>query len=372
MLELFHPGLAGIIAGETEICDRDGDLRYRGYSVYDLAGGATYLEVACLLLGDDLPNPEEFADFRSILAEEAFLPDPVGRCLTELPLHLSVLDYLRAGVSLLGTVDPQLGDPLPEAGLAQSVRLLARFPLLLGHWVRARGRTAAPAVGADGEYAGTVLTPVLGREPGPLEEEAMETALILLADYAFTPSSFAARLVASAGGNLFGAVAAALGAVDAQAEQRTADEIERTLRGVERLGEADLWVRRQLEATGTIAGFITSREMDCDPRAAILERYCAQLAEACGRTEQEDVADAIERATWDEARMVPRIDWPLARLLGYLGAPLDVRAGVAVCGGLVGWCAHALEQAETEELIRPRSRYRGVPWRPFVPLSGRG
>ena len=128
-VELFHPGLHGVIAGETEISSTDGDLVYRGYSIHDLADGARFLEVAHLLLMEELPSREQLADFRSLLIEEATLPDPVEQFVRELPLHVGAMDMLRSAVSFLGNLDPQLADRTWESGTAQAMRLMARIPL---------------------------------------------------------------------------------------------------------------------------------------------------------------------------------------------------------------------------------------------------
>ena len=79
-VELYHPGLRGVVVGETEISRLEGGLQYRGYCIYDLAEQATFCEVLHLLLYDELPSPDGLADFRSILTEEAELPAAGASC----------------------------------------------------------------------------------------------------------------------------------------------------------------------------------------------------------------------------------------------------------------------------------------------------
>src|SRR5688572_22335041 len=121
-LELFHPGLRGVVAGETDISRLDGGLQYRGYCIHDLAEGSTFLEVAYLLLHEELPTAEELADFHSILVEESQLPDAVGPVYEQLPLHTSAAEALRTGISLLAHYDPQPQDGVLESSAVKALR----------------------------------------------------------------------------------------------------------------------------------------------------------------------------------------------------------------------------------------------------------
>src|SRR5438067_9491658 len=83
----YSPGLAGVIAGETEICwvDPDAGLAYRGYDIHEMAEEATFEEVAYLLLNGELPTAEQLARFTRDIAAERALPGPVTEMLRLLP-----------------------------------------------------------------------------------------------------------------------------------------------------------------------------------------------------------------------------------------------------------------------------------------------
>ena len=121
-----------------------------------------------------------------------------------------------------------------------------------------------------------------------------------------------------------------------------------------------------------IPGFRPTTYPVIDPRAALLERQCSELAETCGRMPQEEIADAVERAVWEEQQRPPSLEWPAARLYSYLGLDADLHLPIFVCGRLVGWCAHVLEESANEQTIRPRARYRGAAHCDFEPLFLRG
>jgi citrate synthase len=107
---------------------------------------------------------------------------------------------------------------------------------------------------------------------------------------------------------------------------------------------------------------------ESDPRAALLENYCQKIAQLRKLQGREETAGAIEDAVWAHMRLPSNFDWPFGRLLEYLGFGRDLHPAIFVCSRLVGWCAHAIEQASSGEAIRPRARYRGAEHLDFEPI----
>lgn len=371
-LLLYHPGLEGIIAGETNISCIEGEFVYRGFPVSDLVDGASFLEVAHLLLTEELPTQEQLADFRSLLWEEAVLPEVVQRFLDDLPLHVGPMAMLRSGVSLLGNCDPQLGEPVLQAGVSQSIRLMARVPLLLGEWRRLRDGSAAIDPMALFSYSGHLLFQLTGCEPTTQAERAFRAALILAADFAFNPPTYAARLAASTGADLPSAVTAAISPLVSEGAARRYTTVLDVLDAVGDPANAERWVRYRTGESLPLPGFEEPGEAAGDPRAALLEPYCRELARETGRHRDDAIAEAVEHAMWAAARRTPTLEWVAARLFDRLGIDRDLHLAAFACGRLVGWCAHVIEQTESEESIRPRSRYRGAEGQVFEPLLLRG
>ena len=371
-LELYHPGLEGVIAGETNISCVEGDVLYRGYAVADLANGASFLEVAHLLLTEELPSQEQLADFRSLIWDDAELPESVVRLVRDLPLHVSAIDMLRTAVSSLGNNDSQQGEPIAEAGQAQVTRLLGRAPLLLGEWRRQRDGLASIDPSPLHSYSGNLLLQLTGREPTSLEERALTAALILNADNALTPSSFAARIAASMGADLISAITAALGTCAGSQFSQRYVSILQALSSVGSRDEAERWVKYRIGESLPLPGFGPAQDTWVDPRAAMLTKISSELSEATGHQSIEEVAEAIEWAVWDKTGRSPLLTWPTARLFDALGVDRELHVPLFLCARLVGWCAHAIEQAEEGEGIRPRSRYRGAERIVFEPIELRG
>jgi citrate synthase len=370
-LELFHPGLRGVVAGETEISRLDGGLQYRGYCIHDLAAQSSFLEVAYLLLHEELPTAEELADFHSILVEESQLPDVVVPVFEQLPLHTSAAEALRTGISLIAQHDPQPQDGVVDSAVVKSLRLLARVPLLIATWQRLRTDLPAAAIDPDLSYAANLLLLLTGVPPTLLQERALDAALIVAAEHEFNPSTYTARVVASTHADLYSVVIAALGTLLGPRHGGGNDRILDVLAEAESAGAADDWVRALPEDGEAVPGFGHPVYQDGDPRALILEPWCRELAESRGRLDLEQIADAVERAVWEQRRLPPNLDWPLVRLLHYLNLPPDLHLPVFLCARLAGWCAHAIEQARDGDVIRPRARYRGAEDLAFRPLDER-
>mgnify|MGYP002628064808 CR=1 FL=1 len=357
--EIYHPGLRGVIAGETEICRLDDGIQYRGYCLHDLAESATFLEVAYLILFDDLPSEEQFADFLSILAEEQELPDVITEVYSRLPVHLPPLEVLRTGIGLLSHFDPQSSETLLRSGHDQTMRLIARVPLLLGAWHRLRSGEEPLKPKSELSYVANAYYVMTGEVPCALFERALEVAFITCAEHEFNPSTYVARIVGSTRSSQYGPVLAALETFTGNLHGGGDDHPLDVLQEVGSPENAEDWIE-SLKPDTHIPGFGHPVYKECDPRSTILEVECERLSVACKRTDMEVLADAIEQAVWKERKLPPNIDWSLCRLLSYLGIERDLFRCMFASARMIGWSAHAVEQCETNEVIRPRARYRGA------------
>src|SRR3984885_5374111 len=211
--ERYYPGLEGVIAGETAVSTVEGGLTCRGYKSGELARHGSFLEVAYLLLYDDLPSQEELADFQSVLSESEDVDSSILEFLAHIPLHVPAMDVLRTGVSALAHFDPQLADEGVDANRAKAIRLLARIPVLIG--ARHRSAHGLPLVDPNPElsFSGNLLYLITGKDPTPSHEQAMDISLILYAEHEFNASTFTARVVASTQSDIYSAITAAIGAL---------------------------------------------------------------------------------------------------------------------------------------------------------------
>ena len=370
--ELYYPGLEGVVAGETALSTIEGGLRYRGYSIEDLARESSFPEVAYLLLYGELPTQEQLADFRSILAESYEVAAPIIDFLRDVPLHAGAMDVLRTGVSALAHFDPQAAEDGRDANVAKTIRLLAQIPVLIG--ARYRLSRGKEPLEPDPElsFSANVLYLITGKEPSALHERAMDVSLILYAEHEFNASTFTARVVTSTGSDLYSAITAAVGALKGPLHGGANERVMEVLEEVGSSSRAEAWVRDALASKRRIMGFGHRVYKTGDPRAVVLRELCRELAAERGDDDLERIADTIEKVVRNEKKLPPNLDWPSARLYHYLGLEVELYTPLFVASRVVGWAAHVIEQAENNRLIRPRSRYTGPKNREFVPLQTRG
>lgn len=369
--EQYYPGLEGVIAGETAISTITGGLKYRGYSISDLAAGSSFVEVAYLLLHGELPTEEQLADFKAILVESAVVDEPILEFLRSIPLHVGAMDVLRTGISALAHFDPQLDDDTPAGQIAKATRMLAQIPILIAARHRLRQGLLLLEPDTELSFAGNLLYLITGREPSPIHERAMDVSLILYAEHEFNASTFTARVVTSTMSDLYSSIVAAVGALKGPLHGGANERVLEVLQEVGSPQNAEAWVRNALASKRRIMGFGHRVYKDGDPRATILKDYCARLAAASGDSSLELIADTIERIVREEKGLPPNLDWPSARLYHYLGLEVDLFTPLFVASRVAGWAAHAMEQAGNNRLIRPRSRYIGPPDRAFETLERR-
>ena len=368
--DLYHPGLRGVIAGETEICRLSHGIQYRGYCLSDLSSGATFLEVAYLLLYEELPTEEQFADFISVIQDEQSVPTIVEDLFEQIPVNSNPIEVLRTGISILSHFDPAPEDDLLNSSRSQAIRLLARIPWLIGAWNRVRNGQPVLTPRPELSYVGNLYYLVTGNAPNALYEHALEVAMIVCAEHEFNPSTYVARVVGSTRTDHYGPVLGALNAFLGSEHGGGNDGPLDILNDVISPQHVNNWYA-SLGPREPIPGFGHSVHTEYDPRAALIEVECERLAQSCGRTDLEELAEAIERKVWKQRQQSPNVDWPLARLFSYLELERDLFRAMFVSARVVGWSAHAFEQCETGEIIRPRARYRGAEDRTFENLRRR-
>jgi len=376
----YAPGLEGVVAGITRLSHIDTErntLTYRGYDVRELAEGASFEEVAFLLLHGELPDRQHLGDFLDLLAAEREAPPLVYDVLARLPPDSEPMDWLKVAVAVLALEDPGAGDQRREANLARAVRLTAKLPAIVANgWRILEGRTRTP-VRTDLGHAAHFLHLLTGREPDPLFVRALNTTLILYAEHGFNASTFAARVTVSTLSDLHSGVVSAIGALKGPLHGGANEEVMRMLLEIGEPDNAEPWLRRRLTKTPEnprprIMGFGHREYKHGDQRAQIAKGLTRELAQRTGQTHWVEIADILEEIMLREKGLHPNLDFPVAPAYYMMGLPIPLYTPIFVLSRVVGWCAHIMEQLDDNRLIRPTSLYNGPPPRPFVPLDRRG
>ncbi len=367
-------GLDNVIALQSSVCRLaadDGGLSYRGYDVRELGEKSNYEETAFLLIHGHLPTSLELRLFSAELRANQKLPAAGLRTLKAMPATADPMAALRATLAVLAAEHAVKVPPSREDALAQGVRLVAVTPTIVAaqHRLRTGQRPLLPKKSLS--FAANCLAMITGTAPAAESVRAFDTALILRADNELNPSTFAARVTAATGADVYGAVLAALSAL---AGPRHGWHTRNVLAALEEIGapeRVETWVREGLAQNRKFPGFGHVVYKGEDPRTGQLRAFAEAECQRAGMWSLFRTARELEIAVVRETGQYPIVDFYLAPLHRALGIPSDLFTTVFAVSRMCGWVAHILEQYEEAKLLRPRAEYIGPIGLEYLPVRKR-
>jgi citrate synthase len=347
---------AGVIVAESAVSSIiDGRLAYRGFPIEELVASATFEEVCWLLWNGERPSAAQAADLRDQM-NNVVIPPAVAAALASVGQDAPPLLRLEIMMPALAASERRHHSARPQ--IEQAATIIGMMPLVITGLVTRNGRAGSSA--SDG-IAGGLLRRALG-DAAEGERAAADRVLVACAEHELNASTFAARVVASTGADLYASVLAALCSLSGPIHGGACDRIEQMLAGLEAGAKLD----------GVLAGFTGKHLLppgfghaiyaNGDPRAALLKKAAAEIARRKGKRLY-DTALKIEDAAAKREGLRPNLDFYLSVCVRMLGLAPGSPAAVFALGRAAGWIAHSLEQYADNRLIRPRMRYRGSPLR---------
>jgi len=378
-------------ATQSSITFLDGEkgiLRYRGYSIEQLAQKSTFLEVAYLLIYGELPTGQELFDFKASIKKNQLVHEDMKKILEGFPSTAHPMGVLSSMATSLTAFFPESLDPNRSADKINLtiIRLLAKITTLVSwSYTNARGiRANYPDSNLD--YVGNFLKmmfsiPTEEYEIDPIVADAMDKIFILHADHEQNCSTSTVRIVGSSHANLYASVAAGInalwGPLHGGANQKVIEMLQNIMQNG---GDTKKFLDKAKDPNDPfrLMGFGHRVYKNFDPRANILKAQADKILERLGVDEPEfEIAKHLEEAAlkdeyFVERKLYPNVDFYSGIIMKAIGIPIDMFPVMFSIGRLPGWIAQWKEMRNQHEPIgRPRQIYVGATERPYVDVADR-
>ncbi len=372
----------------TFLNGEEGILRYRGYSIEDLAEKSTFIEVAYLLIYGELPNAEELDKFQNAIKYHTLVHEDIKTILTGFPSNAHPMGVLSSLVTSLTAFYPESLDPnrsKNEVDLSIA-RIIAKLPTFAAWSYKNQIGQPVNYPKNKYDYVSNFLYMMFANraeeyEVNPVVARALDQLLILHADHEQNCSTSTVRIVGSSHASLFASVSAGIsalwGPLHGGANQAVIEMLENIRKDG---GDTQKWMDKAKDKDDPfrLMGFGHRVYKNFDPRAKILKKAADDVLQALGVDDPIlDIAKGLEEVAlkdsyFVERKLYPNVDFYSGIIYRALGIPVDMFTVMFALGRLPGWIAQWKEMRESGEPIgRPRQIYVGHPARDYVNIEKR-
>ncbi|HSI69475.1 MAG TPA: citrate synthase [Gillisia sp.] len=386
----LDPGFKNTGSCESAITFLDGEkgiLRYRGYSIEDLAEKADFLEVVYLLIFGELPKEDQLQNFKNDIVAESFVNEDMKKVIDGFPSSAHPMGMLSSLTSALIAFNPKSVNVTSEQDMYKAiVKLLAKFPTLAA-WTL-RKKNAMPLENRDTSlgYVESLLK-MMFQKPGTEYKfnqtvvDAMDKLLILHADHEQNCSTSTVRIVGSSHAGLFASISAGVSALWGPLHGGANQAVIEMLEEIKADGgdtSKFLDKAKDKEDPFRLMGFGHRVYKNFDPRAKIIKKAADEVLADLGVDDPIlEIAKSLEKAALEDQyfvdrKLYPNVDFYSGIIYRALGIPTEMFTVMFAVGRLPGWIAQWREMRLGGEPIgRPRQVYIGEPHRAFKEVNNR-
>ncbi|MFL9844983.1 citrate synthase [Flavobacterium rhizosphaerae] len=386
----LDPGFKNTGACKSEITFLDGEkgiLRYRGYTIEDLAEKSSFLEVSYLLIFGELPAAAVLEKFENDIKKYTLVNEEMKNIIDGFPKTAHPMGVLASLTSALTAFNPQPVDVNDEEELYDTVcKTMAKF-LVIATWTY-RKKMGYPLNYYDNTkgHVENFLRLMFELPTGPYKIDpvivnALDKLFILHADHEQNCSASTVRIVGSSHAGLFASISAGVsalwGPLHGGANQAVLEMLEEIQANG---GDADKYLAKakDKEDPFRLMGFGHRVYKNFDPRAKIIKKAADDVLEALGVNDPIlNIAKKLEEAAlkdeyFKSRNLYPNVDFYSGIIYRAMGIPTEMFTVLFAIGRLPGWIAQWKEMRLNKEPIgRPRQIYTGSPLRDFVPVDKR-
>src|SRR6201987_847871 len=383
----YDPSYSNTASCTSKITFIDGDkgiLRYRGYSIEELAEKSNYLETAYLLLRGELPTKSQLVDWSYHVTHHTFIHESIKKFLDGFHYDAHPMGMLISAVAALSTFYHDAKDVFNADSRKQQIyRLIGKMPTMAAFSYR--HSLGMPFVYPDGElsYPGNLLNMLFRTtgsryRPNPTLEHALDVLFILHADHEQNCSANTIRGVGSAHVDPYSAAAAAIAALYGPLHGGANEEVVRMLHEIGSVRTVPDFIKRVKAGEVKLMGFGHRIYKNYEPRARIIKRVAYEVFELMGKNPLLEIALECERiALEDECfvkrKLYPNVDFYTGLIYQSMGFPMTMFPVLFAIPRTSGWIAQWQELLldPEQKIARPRQIYLGQGTRDYVPMEKR-
>jgi citrate synthase len=383
----YDPAFQNTASCKSAITFIDGDqgiLRYRGYSIDELAEKSSFLEVAYLILNGELPSRDELQRWTWDITHHTLIHENIKKFIDGFHYNAHPMGMLISTVAALSTFYPDSRDVTnPRARRRQIHRLIAKLPTISAFIFRHMIGRNYVYPDNDLSYTGNFLAMMFsltGRNyrPDPILERVLDVLFILHADHEQNCSTSAMRGVASSQADPYVSLAAAAAALYGPLHGGANEQVLRMLQEIGSKDHIPDYIKRAKSGEFRLMGFGHRVYKNYDPRARILKEMAGKVFDVTGRNPLLDIALELERIALEDdyfvsRKLYPNVDFYSGIIYQAMGFPVDMFPVLFAIPRTAGWLAQweELMNDEDQRIARPRQVYTGPDERPYVDVARR-